>query len=439
MNNQNQNVKDRFLVKTSKQVAATTKKLQEIKQLLPDQMNLEDVGESIRKGTFKMSKKTEDHLDAATDKKPGDNSKDKKDDKNVDDGDVTDGCAMGVASGYLSRIKGQKEFLSSEKSQNNKLESKGVASSFLDKIKDQNPNQGEKKSTIKPISQNQVKIDIGSKPENISYSSMKASAIKDSLTKSTSSVKDAIASYKTATQPNVTKATANVDKTQVKIDIGNTPMNSSCSSMEASPVKNSATKSTSSVRDTIGSYQNAIKTTDTKDTANVKEGVLMRPSLVKGSENAKSLNNLAVPSSPVSLRSGSSSDLKNRISRDLNLVFSAKNRDSMGSPCAKGPNDGPIVNRNFSSSNLSKSYLCNVDSPPKDVVFRNPLSDNDNVFVDDKTTEKPGDNIKTDISANIDLDSILVTSERLSHLTANRSSLPKQAKKRRLPSRYSQR
>ena len=111
----------------------------------------------------------------------------------------------------------------------------------------------------------------------------------------------------------------------------------------------------------------------------------------------------------------------------------------MSSPCAKGPNDGPIRNRNLSSSNLSKSYLCNVDSPPKDVVFRNPLSDNDNVFVEDSATETQRDNIKTNTSANIDLDSISVTSERLSHLTANRSSLPKQAKKRRLPSRYSQR
>merc|ERR1712110_546026 len=143
-------------------------------------------------------------------------------------------------------------------------------------------------------------------------------------------------------------------------------MTKSCSSIEASPVKDSATKSTSSVRDTIGSYQNSITTADKKATTNVKEGGLMRPSLVKGSENAKSLNNLAIPSSPVSLRSGSSSDLKNRISRDLNLVFSAKNRDSMGSPCAKGLNDDPIRNRNLSSSNLSKSYLCNVDSPPKD-------------------------------------------------------------------------
>ena len=145
MNNQNQSVKDKFLVKTSKQVAATTKKLQEIKQLLPDQMNLEDVGESIRKGTFKMSTKTERQQDTRIGEKTGDNS---KDNKKVDDGDVTDGCAMGVASGYLNRIKGQKEFLSSEKSQKNKLESKGVASSFLDKIKDQNPNQDEKKSCL---------------------------------------------------------------------------------------------------------------------------------------------------------------------------------------------------------------------------------------------------------------------------------------------------
>ena len=75
MNNQNQNVKDKFLVKTSKQVAATTKKLQEIKQLLPDQMNLEDVGESIRKGTFKMSTKTEGLRDARVGEKTGENSK----------------------------------------------------------------------------------------------------------------------------------------------------------------------------------------------------------------------------------------------------------------------------------------------------------------------------------------------------------------------------
>ena len=63
----------------------------------------------------------------------------------------------------------------------------------------------------------------------------------------------------------------------------------------------------------------------------------------------------------------------------------------------------------------------------------------DNVFAEDNTTEKSGDNIETDTSVKIDLDSISVTSERLSHLTANRSSLPKQSKKRRLPSRYSQR
>ena len=234
--------------------------------------------------------------------------------------------------------------------------------------------------------------------------------------------------------------TTNINKNQVRIEIGSKPINKSCSSIEPSPVKNTVTRSTSSVKEAMGSYRAAITTNVTKATANVKEGVLMRPSLIKGSENAKSLNNLSVVSSPVSLRSGSSSDLKNRISRDLNLVLSAKNRDSMGSPCAKGPNDSPIKNRPSSSSDCFKSYLGNVDSPPKDVVFRNQLSTtNDNVFVEDNTTEKPRDKIEFDTLANIDLDSISVTSERLSHLTANRSSLPKQAKKRRLPSRYSQR
>ena len=553
MNNPNPNATDRFVAKTSQQVAKTAQKLQDIQQLLP-----KDIGDGIRQGLFKIPNTKEGQLNAGVNEVDKDNSKYevgyKKDTKTIG--------TSPVSNVFLNKINDNKDELTKDKTKESETKYHGVACRFLDQIKDPTQGDDEKHSRISNTSKNQVKINIGTKDDKTSRTSTSVASMKEGVTKSASSnngptksplnaskfkqsnnksissMKESISSYQGVVAANVTKFASTVkdeDPTRplrkkdaekitpskndfskplttssetpptkpltikesinksassVKEKIGGyqnvastnitkfknnnkdedptrpprkKDTNKLASSNNASPspllpventespslktcsFKETITKSASSVKETINSYHGAVTTNVTKFTSNlkdggwsVKDGVLTGPSSNKDTEKIASSSKDSPTLRSTCLSKESPNDLKKRISRDLNLVLGGKSpRVSMDGSKLTTPKDSPVRNRFSNSSNISDLSFMSCYSTPEEVFERKSCPGTNISSTTDESIEEKGRKSDSDISTNIDLNSVAVETERLSHLSSNRARLSTQLKQRRLPSKFS--
>ena len=534
--NKEKAAKDSFLAKTSKQVAKTTQKLEEVKQLLP-----KDVGEGIQRGLFKIPKKSESQFDASKNNVAEDVSNDRVKFKN--DSDVE---CQGVSCRYLSQLKDKVEDIN--------MSASSVKTSFTTNVTKFASNVKDELPTRPPRRKDKQKDDTSSNDSDtlrvkdpstepgcgiknrISKLSTKFTDNTDTSTDESNSgnipkkgsqltspsknnenhstarndFSDTLRGKQLNTEEEASGIKNRINKLNVSIpenkdassdgtNSGNMPIkgnkftshmkhqenqktetnNSTCSLRG----KDSNTEAGSSIKNRIGKFSGDF--TDTKDapsdtsnsTTVISKSRPLSAIIKKEAEDKPSTN-----SSPLRvkrLNPDSVSNVRNRISAQLDLVFAdKKHAPSVGSHSTNVASQGvPIVpfkenkpkksisseesdspttmpNQRYSStatdrfsnsSNVSdssfnerqKRFDRNSSSSESPVKMRHPCFDN--TFASARIeNEKDRNTTAFEGPTGADLDSVLVESEKLSHITSNRakSCPPNQQRKRRPPSRF---
>ena len=128
------------------------------------------------------------------------------------------------------------------------------------------------------------------------------------------------------------------------------------------------------------------------------------------------------------------------ISKDLDAIFSKRaSVNSMSSGTSSARNSA-VLNR-LSTSSIMSNHLDgdlhekNRDSIGKDIIPRNSLEFDPNLAtIKDETLDEGGNEVSSGIN-DLDLDSVVIESQKLSHLTNNRARKPNQ-NQRRKPTKF---
>ena len=129
-----------------------------------------------------------------------------------------------------------------------------------------------------------------------------------------------------------------------------------------------------------------------------------------------------------------------RISKDLDAIFSKRASVNSMSSGTSSARNSEVLNR-LSTSSIMANQLAgdlqekNRNSIGKDIISRNSLEfDPTLATIRDETVEERGNGVSSGIN-DFDLDSVVIESQKLSHLTNNRARKPNQ-KQRRKPTKF---